>query len=98
MLDNLAVSVLRYEKVRTTEAKAKEVRGRVDHMITLAKRGDLSARRLLISAMPDEPLIIDKLMGELATKYADRASGYTRIVKIGPRLGDAAAIVQIELV
>jgi large subunit ribosomal protein L17 len=67
-------------------------------MITLAKRGDLSARRLLISAMPDEPLIIDKLMGELATKYADRASGYTRIVKIGPRLGDAAAIVQIELV
>jgi large subunit ribosomal protein L17 len=98
MLYNLAVSVLRYEKVRTTEAKAKEVRGRIDHMITLAKRGDLSARRLLISAMPDEPLIIDKLMGELATKYADRASGYTRIVKIGPRLGDAAAIVQIELV
>jgi large subunit ribosomal protein L17 len=98
MLDNLAVSVLRYEKVRTTEAKAKEVRGRVDHMITLAKRGDLSARRLLVSAMPDEPLIIDKLMGELATKYADRDSGYTRIVKIGPRLGDAAAIVQIELV
>ena len=95
---NLTVSVLRYERVRTTEAKAKEVRGRVDHMITLAKRGDLSARRLLVSAMPDEPLIIDKLMGELATKYADRDSGYTRIVKIGPRLGDAAAIVQIELV
>jgi len=98
MLDNLAVSVLRYEKVKTTEAKAKEVRGRVDHMITLAKRGDLSARRLLISAMPDEPLIVEKLMGELATKYADRSSGYTRTVKIGPRLGDAAPIVQIELV
>jgi large subunit ribosomal protein L17 len=98
MLDNLAVSVLRYEKVRTTEAKAKEVRGRVDHMITLAKRGNLSARRLLISAMPDEPLIVDKLMGELASKSAERASGYTRIVKIGPRLGDAAEIVQIELV
>ena len=98
MLDNLAVSVLRFEKVRTTEAKAKEVRGRVDHMITLAKRGDLSARRQLVAQMPDEPLIVDKLMSELATKYADRASGYTRIVKIGPRLGDAAAIVQIELV
>ena len=98
MLDNLAVSVLRYEKVRTTEAKAKEVRGRVDHMITLAKRGDLSARRLLISAMPDEPLIIDKLMGELAIKYADRSSGFTRITRIGERLGDAAPIVQIELV
>jgi large subunit ribosomal protein L17 len=98
MLDNLAVSVLRYEKVRTTDAKAKEVRGRVDHMITLAKRGDLSARRMLVAQMPDEPLIVEKLMSELATKYADRASGYTRIVKIGPRLGDAAAIVQIELV
>ena len=98
MLDNLAVSVLRFERVRTTEAKAKEVRGRIDHMITLAKRGDLSARRLLVAEMPDEPLIVDKLMGELATKYADRSSGYTRIVKIGPRLGDAAAIVQIELV
>ena len=98
MLDNLAVSVLRYEKIRTTEAKAKEVRGRVDHMITLAKRGDLSARRLLISAMPDEPLIVDKLMGELATKYADRSSGFTRIIRIGERLGDAAPIVQIELV
>lgn len=98
MLDNLAVSVLRFEKVRTTEAKAKEVRGRVDHMITLAKRGDLSARRMLVAQMPDEPLIVEKLMSELATKYADRSSGYTRIVKIGPRLGDAAAIVQIELV
>jgi large subunit ribosomal protein L17 len=98
MLDNLAVSVLRYERVRTTEAKAKEVRGRVDHMITLAKRGDLSARRMLVAQMPDEPLIVAKLMGELATKYADRTSGYTRILKIGPRLGDAATIVQIELV
>jgi large subunit ribosomal protein L17 len=98
MLDNLAVSILRFEKVKTTEAKAKEVRGRVDHMITLAKRGDLSARRLLVAQMPDEPLIVEKLMGELASKYADRSSGYTRIVKIGPRLGDAAAIVQIELV
>ncbi|MDP9468070.1 MAG: 50S ribosomal protein L17 [Chloroflexota bacterium] len=98
MLDNLAVSILRFERVKTTEAKAKEVRGRVDHMITLAKRGDLQARRMLVAQMPDEPLIVEKLMGELATKYADRSSGYTRIVKIGPRLGDAAAIVQIELV
>jgi large subunit ribosomal protein L17 len=98
MLDNLAVSVLRYERIKTTEAKAKEVRGRVDHMITLAKRGDLSARRQLVAQMPDEPLIVEKLMGELADKYADRTSGYTRIVKIGARLGDAATIVQIELV
>jgi large subunit ribosomal protein L17 len=98
MLANLAVSVLRYEKVRTTEAKAKEVRGFVDRMITVAKRGDLSARRSLVSELPHEPLIIDKLMGELSEKYAERNSGYTRIIKIGPRLGDAALMVQIELV
>jgi large subunit ribosomal protein L17 len=98
MLGNLAVAVLRYERVKTTEAKAKEVRGIVDGMITTAKRGDLHARRALRSQMPHEPLIVDKLMGELATKYADRSSGYTRIIRIGERLGDAAPIVQIELV
>lgn len=98
MLGNLAVSVIRYERVRTTEAKAKEVRGLVDGMITLAKRGDLHARRQLVSKMPHEPLIVDKLMGEIADKYADRASGFTRIVKIGQRAGDAASMVQIELV
>jgi len=98
MLGNLAVSVIRYEKVRTTEAKAKEVRGLIDGMITLAKRGDLHSRRQLVSKMPHEPLIVDKLIGELAPKYADRASGFTRIVKLGLRPGDAATMVQIELV
>jgi len=98
MLGNLAVSIIRYEKVRTTEAKAKEVRGLVDGYITLAKRGDLHARRQLVSRMPHEPLIVDKLMGEIASKYADRTSGYTRIVKLGQRAGDAASMVQIELV
>jgi large subunit ribosomal protein L17 len=98
MLGNLAVAVLRYEKVKTTEAKAKEVRGMVDGLITLAKRGDLSARRRLVAQMPHEPLIVEKLMGELASKYADRSSGYTRVVKLGPRLGDAAPMAQIELV
>jgi len=98
MLANLAVAVLRYERVRTTEAKAKEVRGIVDRMITVAKRGDLTARRSLVADLPHEPLIVQKLLGELSEKYADRSSGYTRIIKIGPRLGDAAPIVQIELV
>ena len=98
MLGNLAVSVIRYEKVRTTEAKAKEVRGVIDGMITLAKRGDLHARRQLVSRMPHEPLIVEKLMGEIAEKYADRSSGFTRIIKLGQRPGDAASIVQIELV
>jgi large subunit ribosomal protein L17 len=98
MLGNLAVSIIRYEKIKTTEAKAKEVRGLVDGMITLAKRGDLHARRQLVSKMPHEPLIVEKLMGEITEKYADRASGFTRIVKLGPRLGDSATMVQIELV
>jgi large subunit ribosomal protein L17 len=98
MLGNLAVAVIRYERVKTTEAKAKEVRGMVDGMITLAKRGDLHARRQLVSRMPHEPLIVEKLMGEIASKYADRASGFTRITKLGQRLGDAATMVQIELV
>ena len=75
MLGNLAVAIIRYEKVRTTEAKAKEVRGMVDGMITLAKRGDLHARRQLVSRMPHEPLIVEKLIGEIATKYADRRVG-----------------------
>ena len=95
---NLTVSVLRYERVRTTEAKAKEVQGRVERMITIAKRGDLAARRTIVSEFPNEPLVVTKLFDEIAEKYADRTSGYTRIVKIGQRSGDAAEIVQIELV
>src|ERR671927_1059344 len=95
---NLTVSVLRYERVKTTEAKAKEIRGRVERMITLAKRGDLSARRTVVSEFPNEPLVVTKLFDEIAPKYADRTSGFTRIVRIGQRRGDASEIVQIELV
>ena len=95
---NLMVSVLRYERVRTTEAKAKEVQGRIERAITLAKRGDLSARRAVVSDFPNEPLVVTKLFDEIAPKYADRTSGFTRIVKIGPRPGDNAEIVQLELV
>jgi large subunit ribosomal protein L17 len=95
---NLTVSILRYEKVKTTEAKAKEIRGQVERVITLAKRGDLAARRAVVAQFPNEPLVVDKLFDEIAPKYTDRTSGYTRIVRIGPRLGDAAEIVQIELI
>jgi large subunit ribosomal protein L17 len=98
LFKNLTVSVLRYERVQTTEAKAKEVQGRVERMITLAKRGDLTARRAVVSQFPNEPLVVTKLFDEIAPKYADRTSGYTRIVKIGARKGDAAPIVQLELV
>lgn len=95
---NLIVSVLRYEQIKTTEARAKEVRGQVEHVITLAKDGSLAARRQIVAELPDEPLVIDKLMNEIAPKYADRTSGYTRIVKLGPRNGDRAPMVQLELV
>ena len=95
---NLTVSVLRYERVKTTEAKAKEIQGRVERMITLAKRGDLSARRTVVSEFPNEPLVVRKLFDEIGPKYADRTSGYTRIVRLGQRAGDAAEIVQLELV
>ena len=95
---NLTVSVLRYERVQTTEAKAKEIRGQVERIITLAKQNDLAARRSVVAALPNEPLVVNKLFDEIAPKYADRTSGYTRIVKIGARRGDAAPIVQIELV
>ncbi len=95
---NLIVAILRYEQVRTTEAKAKEVRGMVERMITIAKSGTLTARRRVIAELPDEPLVIDKLFNEIAPKYSDRTSGYTRIVRLGQRAGDAAPIVQIELV
>jgi large subunit ribosomal protein L17 len=95
---NLCVSVLRYERIQTTEAKAKEIRPRVEKMITLAKRGDLAARRAVIAEFPNEPLVVTKLFDEIAPKYADRTSGFTRITHLGQRYGDAAPIVQIELV
>ena len=95
---NLIVSVLRYEQIKTTEARAKEVRGQVEHVITLAKDGTLASRRRIIAVLPNEPLVIDKLINEIVPKYADRSSGYTRIVKLGLRAGDSAPMVQLELV
>jgi large subunit ribosomal protein L17 len=95
---SLIVAVLRYEQIRTTEARAKEVRGMVERIITLAKDGSLANRRRIISELPNEPLVIDKLINEIAPKYGDRTSGYTRLVKIGARNGDAAPMVQLELV
>ncbi len=98
LMRNLATSLIEAGGIETTEAKAKEVQGRVERMITLAKRGDLTARRAVVAAFPNEPLVVTKLFDEIAPKYSERASGYTRIVKIGARKGDAAPIVQLELV
>lgn len=97
MLKNLASSVLIYEKVKTTEAKAKVVRSLVEKAITAAKKGDLTSRRKLISVLPQK-MAVKKAMEVLGDRYKGRDGGYTRIVKLGARAGDGAKIVQIELV
>jgi large subunit ribosomal protein L17 len=97
MYRNLVTDLLRYEKIVTTEAKAKEVRGFVERMITLGKDGSLPSRREVLSFINDKQ-VADKLFKEIAPKYAQRAGGYVRIVRIGQRAGDAAPIAQLELV
>ena len=97
MYRNLVTDLLDYEKITTTEAKAKQVRGLAEKMITLGKRGGLHSRRQALSFVFDKK-VADKIFAELAQRYADRPGGYTRITKLGPRLGDGAAMVQLELV
>lgn len=97
MLRNLASSIIIYEKVTTTEAKAKVVRSLLEKVITISKKGDLNARRQLIEVLPQK-LAIMKLMDVLGEKYKDREGGYSRIIKLGTRKGDRAEMVQIELV
>ena len=97
MLRNLTLSVLRYERVKTTEAKAKEVRLFVDRMINLGKDGSLGARRRALAWLP-EPVIVQKVFTDLAVRWPDRRSGYVRITHLGPRVGDSAPQMLLELV
>ena len=94
---NLVTDLLDYERIRTTEAKAKEVQGMAEKMITLAKHGGLNARRQALAFIYDER-VVNKLFDDLAARFAQRPGGYTRITKLSPRLGDGAAMVQLELV
>jgi large subunit ribosomal protein L17 len=94
---NLVTDLLSYEKITTTEAKAKEIRGMAERMITLGKTGGLHSRRQALAFIMDEK-VVDKVFAELAPRYAERPGGYTRIVKLGSRLGDGAAMVKLELV
>ena len=96
MLRNLTLSVLRYEQVKTTEAKAKEVRKFVDGMIVLGKNGSLVARRKAIGWLPEQE-IVEKLFTDLASRYADRTSGFTRTTRLPRRVGDSAPMMLIEL-
>ena len=94
---NLVTDLLGYEKITTTEARAKKARGLAEGMITLGKKGGLHCRRQALSFIFDEK-VTEKVFTELAKRYAERPGGYTRITKLGPRLGDRAAMVQLELV
>ena len=97
LLRGIVTSLFQHERIETTEAKAKELRKVADKMLTLAKRGDLHARRQVMAYMMDED-VVKKLFDEVAPKYKDRQGGYTRIIKAGVRQGDAAPMVIIELV
>lgn len=97
MFRNLVTEILDHEKIKTTEPKAKTVRGMAEKMISLAKSDSLHARRQAMAFIMDKK-VTDKLFDELGPRYADRHGGYTRIVKLGMRMGDGAEMVQIELV
>jgi len=96
-LANLAAALIAHKSIMTTTPKAKEARSTVERLITFAKRGDLAARRQVLRTIPDKELVRE-LFEEIAPKYADRNGGYTRVVKIGHRSGDNAAMAIFELI
>jgi large subunit ribosomal protein L17 len=94
---NLVTDLLRYEKIVTTEAKAKETRPLAEKVITLGKKGNLHARRQALAFIYDTK-VVDKIFTELGPRYSSRQGGYTRVIKLGPRSGDGAPMAQLELV
>ncbi len=97
MLRNQVTSLFKYGRIKTTVAKAKETKRMADKMITLAKRGDIHARRQVLAYLYNED-VVKKLFDEIAPNYEDRDGGYTRIIRVGPRRGDGTEIAIIELV
>lgn len=97
MLANMACSLIEHEQIKTTLPKARELRPYVEKFVTLAKRGDLHARRLVLARLQQEPAV-KKLFSTIAERYDDRAGGYTRIMKAGFRYGDMAPMAVIEFV
>ena len=98
LYSNLAGALITHGRIQTTEAKAKAVKPEVEQLITLAKRGDLHARRQALSALGQDKFTVHKLFEEVAPRYAERPGGYTRILKLGPRRSDATEMVYLELV
>ncbi|MYG80295.1 MAG: 50S ribosomal protein L17 [Gemmatimonadetes bacterium] len=97
LLRNMATSLFRHERITTTTARAKELRPYAERLVTLARRGDLHARRLAARRIADRE-ILGKLFDDIGPRYAERPGGYTRILKLGTRKGDAADMALIELV
>jgi large subunit ribosomal protein L17 len=98
LLSNLSKQLITHERIKTSEAKAKAVKPEVEKLITLAKRGDLHARRQALSVLGQDKFTVHKLFEEVAPRYGERPGGYTRIVKLGPRRSDSTEMVYIELV
>ena len=98
LLANLCKEVIQHERIKTSEAKAKAVKPEVEQLITLAKRGDLHARRQAMSKLGQDKFVVYKLFEEIGPRYADRQGGYTRILKLGPRQSDATEMVFLELI
>jgi large subunit ribosomal protein L17 len=98
LLMNLSKEVIEHERIQTTEAKAKAVKPELEKLITLAKRGDLHARRQALSALGQDKFTVHKLFDEVAPRYTARPGGYTRIMKLGPRRSDSTEMVLLELV
>jgi large subunit ribosomal protein L17 len=98
LLRNLCRDLIEHERIKTSQAKAKAAKPEVEKLITLAKRGDLHARRRALSELGQDRFIVHKLFEEVAPRYAERNGGYTRIVKLGPRRSDATEMVFLELV
>ncbi len=98
LLANLSKEVIDHERIKTTQAKAKAVKPEVEKLITLAKRGDLHARRQALSALGQDKFIVHKLFEVVAPRYEARDGGYTRILKLGPRASDSTEMVFLELV
>jgi len=98
LMRNLSRELIEHERIKTSQAKAKAVKPEVEKLITLAKRGDLHARRSALSELGQDRFIVHKLFEEIAPRYAERGGGYTRIVKLGPRRSDSTEMVFLELV
>lgn len=98
LLMNLSKELIEHERIKTSQAKAKVAKPEIEKLITLAKRGDLHARRQALAALRQDKFLVHKLFEEIAPRYAERDGGYTRIVKLGPRRSDSTEMVFLELV